>query len=88
MKSYIAELMDEEILSHLHGVETNEEFIQRICTLCLDEIESTKGFSPRGYGADVIEEIELEVAEVFRMKTYGFFNLQDYRKKHLKKRIG
>lgn len=87
MKSYIAELIDEEILSSLHRQETNDEFIQRIVSLCLDEIESTKGFSPRGYGADVIAEIELEVTEVFRMKTYGYFNLHDYRQKHLKKLI-
>lgn len=87
-KSYIAELMDEEIFSHLHQNETNEEFIQRICELCLDEIESTKGFSPSGYGADVISELEMEVTEVFRVKTYGFYNLQEYRKSHLKRRIG
>lgn len=87
MKSCIAELIDEEILSHLHQHETNAQFIERICQLCLDEIESSKGFSPRGFGADVIDEIELEVTEVFRMKTYGYFNLQDYRQKHLKKRI-
>lgn len=86
-KSYIAELIDEEISSHLYLNETNEEFIDRICQLYLDEIESRKGFSPRGYGVDVIQEIELEVTEVFRMKTYGYYNLQDYRKKQLKKRI-
>ncbi len=87
-KSYIAELIDEEISSHLHFHETNEEFIDRICQLYLDELENLKGFSPKGYGLDVIQEIELEVTEVFRMKTYGYYNLQDYRQKQLKKRIG
>lgn len=88
MKSCIAELIDEEILSHLHQHETNDEFIERICGLCLDEIYSNKGFAPKGYGADVIEEIELQVTEVFRMKTYGYYNIQEYRQIHLKKRIG
>jgi hypothetical protein len=88
MKSCIAELIDEEILSHLHRHETNEQFIERICLLCIDEIQSNKGFAPKGFGADVVDEIELEVTEVFRMKTYGYFNLQDYRQKHLRKRIG
>ena len=88
MKSCIADLIDEEILSQLHAHETNEEFIQRICHLCLDEIESHLGYAPKGYGADVIDEIELAVIEVFRMKTYGYYDLQDYRQKHLKKRIG
>jgi hypothetical protein len=88
MKSCIAELIDEEILSHLHQHETNEQFIDRICQLCIDEIHHNKGFAPKGFGADVVDEIELEVTEVFRMKTYGYYNLQDYRQKHLKKRIG
>jgi hypothetical protein len=88
MKSCIAELIDEEILSHLHQHETNEQFIERICRLCIDEIYNNKGFAPKGFGADVVDEIELEVVEVFRMKTYGYYNLQDYRQKQLKKRIG
>ena len=86
-KSLIAELIDEEILSHLHRHETNDEFIQRICELCLDEIERSRGYSPQGFGADVISELEMEVTEVFRMKTYGYYNLQDYRNSQLKKRI-
>jgi hypothetical protein len=86
-KSLIAELIDEEILSHLHLHETNDEFIQRICELCIDELERNRKYSPRGFGADVISEIEMEVTEVFRMKTYGYYNLQDYRNSQLRKRI-
>jgi len=81
MKSWIADLVDEELLSQQHLTETNQEFIERVCALCLDEIESNKGYAPTGFGLDVIEEIELEVTEVFRMKTYGHLSLQDYRKK-------
>lgn len=87
MKTNIAELIDEELLSDLYLNETNEQFIARICDLCLDEIEQNKGFAPSGFGKDVVEEIELEVTEIFRMKTYGYYNLLDYRKSQLKKRI-
>ena len=87
MKSCIAELIDEEILSHLYQHETNEQFIERICRLCIDEIQNNKGFAPNGFGADVVDEIEMEVTEVFRVKTYGYFNIQDYRQQQLKKRI-
>lgn len=87
MKSWIAEIVDEELLSDLYMHETSKEFIERVCSICLDEIESKKGYSPKGFGYDVIEEIELEVIEVFRVKTYGFYNLQEFRQKNLKKRI-
>ncbi len=88
MKTWIADLIDEELLSPTISHETNAEFIDRICSLCLDEIEIKKGYSPQGFGASVIEEIEAEVTEVFRMKTYGFYNLSMYRQHHLKRRVG
>ncbi len=88
IKSCVVELIDEEILSHLYPHETNEQFIERICELCLDEIEAKKGFSPMGFGIDVVDEIELEATEVFQAKTYGHYNLAEYRKHHLKKRLG
>lgn len=87
MKSWIAELVDEELMSQMYLHETNNEFIARVCTLCLDEIESRRGYAPAGYGADVIEEIENQVTEVFRVKIYGFYNLQEYRKHQLKKQM-
>ncbi len=87
MKSWIAEIVDEELLSDLYMHETGKEFIERVCTICLDKIETQKGYTPNGYGYDVIEEIEQQVIEVFRVKTYGYYNLRDFRQKHLKKRI-
>ena len=87
MKTLISHLIEEELLpSHL-VIETNIEFIQRICAMCLDELELNKAYSPIGFGEDVVNEIELAVAEVFTMKTYGFYNLNTYRKEQLKKRV-
>lgn len=88
MKSWIADLVDEELLSNQFSSETNQEFIARVCSICLDEIENNKGYAPTGFGDDVIEEIEQEVIEVFRIKTYGFYSLKDYRKHQMKKRVG
>ncbi len=87
MKTWIAALIEEELLSPTISHETNAEFIDRVCGLCLDEIEMRKGFSPISFGASVVEEIEEEVTEVFRIKTYGFYNLSMYRQYHLKKRV-
>ncbi len=87
MKTLISQLIDEEILAQNISNETSFEFIQRICSLCLDEIETQKGYSPLGFGDDVVDEIEQEVTELFRIKTYGFYNLAEYRKFNLKKRV-
>ncbi|MBY0555333.1 hypothetical protein K2P97_12445 [bacterium] len=87
MKSWIADIVDEELLSQMYLHESNSDFIERVCSLCLDEIESRRGYAPAGYGADVIEEIENQVTEIFRVKIYGFYNLQEYRKHQLKKQF-
>ena len=83
----IVEIMEEELLPpHITG-ESNFEFIQRVCALCLDELENSKAFSPMGFGEDVVNEIELMVIEVFKVKTYGYYNLNAYRQANLKKRV-
>lgn len=87
MKTLIAAIIDEELLQQCLADETNFEFIQRVCGLCLDELELGKGFSPLGFGEDVVNEIELAVTEVFKMKTYGFYNLSAFRNAQLKKRV-
>jgi len=87
MKTWIAEIVDEELFSQLYLNETDTAFIERVCGICLTEIESAKGYTPAGFGADVISEIERQVVEVFRIRTYGHFNLQAYRKNQLKKRV-
>jgi len=79
--------MEEELLPPNLTNESNFEFIQRICALCLDELEASKAFSPMGFGEDVINEIELAVTEIFKMKTYGHYNLAAYRQAQLKKRV-
>lgn len=87
MKSLIVEIIEEELLPPNIVRESNSEFIQRVCALCLGELEVARAFSPLGFGEDVANEIELAVTEVFRMKTYGFYDVNDYRQAQLKKRI-
>jgi len=87
MKTWIAEIVDEELFSQMYLNETDSDFINRVCEICLTEIESAKGYTPAGFGADVISEIERQVIEVFKIKTYGHYNLQAYRKNQIKKRV-
>lgn len=88
MKSWIADIVEEELLSQLYIHETNADFIERVCGICLTEIENAKGYSPAGFGADVMSEVEHQVTEVFRIKTYGHYDLRAYRTSQLKKRVG
>jgi len=85
MKTWIADIIDEELLPQRKTNESNAEFIQRICSICLIELENEKRFSPMGFGESVIDEIEEEVKEVFRIKTYGHYNIESYRLSLLKK---
>ncbi len=87
MKTWIADIVDEELFSQFRLHETDNDFIERVCGICLTEIESAKGYSPAGFGADVMSEIESQIIEVLRVKTYGHYNLQAYRKSQLKKRV-
>lgn len=87
MKTWIADIVDEELYSQLYFHESNDEFIDRVCEICITEIENAKGYSPAGYGAEVLEEIERQIVEVFKIKTYGYYSLQDYRKNLLIKRV-
>lgn len=88
MKTWIADIVDEELFSQLYLHESNDEFVERVCGICITEIEGAKGYSPAGFGAEVLSEIERQVVEVFKIKTYGYYNLQDYRKSQLRMRIG
>lgn len=42
----------------------------------------TKGNIPFHLTEIMMKEIEAEVLEIYRKKTYGFLTLQDYRQKH------
>lgn len=84
MKYLIAHLIDEEIMSTTNLGESNQDFIDRICDLILQEIAEMKAYAPAGFGYEVVDEIEQEVTEIFRKKTYGHYNLTSYRLSILK----
>lgn len=90
MKSMIANLIDEEIFNSHYLSESDADFIKRICNQISEEITYLKKFSPTEYNDEILEEIEDQVLEVFKTKTYGHLNLQHYRKVHRPKakRVG
>ena len=82
MKSMIANLIDEEIFNSHYIAESDADFMQRICNHIYQEMSFLKKLAPSEYNQEIIEEIEDQVLEVFKIKTYGYLNLQHYRKVH------
>lgn len=67
---------------HLHDsdcqIESTKELIQKVVGTYL-LILSRAGNIPQGHLQDVIEDLEAEVLDMYRKKTYGSYNLKDYR---------
>lgn len=74
---------------HLHDpdcqIESAKELIQKVVGTYL-LILSRAGNIPGGHLQDVIEDLEAEVLEMYRKKTYGAYNLKDYRD-NIKKKL-
>lgn len=75
---------------HLHDPDCNidsaKELIQKIVGTYLLFI-SRSGNIPDGHLQDVIEDLEAEVLEMYRKKTYGYYNLKEYRESLKKKSV-
>lgn len=82
MKSMIANLIDEEIFNSHFILESDAEFIQRICKHIFHEVSYLRKLGPSEHHQEILEEIEDQVLEVYKIKTYGYLNLQHYRKIH------
>lgn len=57
---------------------SSKEFIQKVVRTYLIFL-SGAGTIPQMHLEDVVEDLEAEVLEMFRKKTYGYFNLKEYR---------
>ncbi|MBX2988928.1 MAG: DNA-dependent DNA polymerase [Bdellovibrionaceae bacterium] len=60
------------------GDETAQQLIQRVALAYALEI-GEMGIIPDQFRNDVMVDLEAEVLEMYRKKTYGFFSLQEYR---------
>lgn len=85
MKLMIATLIDEEVLNTHFFAETEKEFISRICLHISQEFGYIKRYASSEYFTEICEEIEDQVLEVYRIKTYGHTNLQSYKSTKIKK---
>lgn len=80
MKLLIAQIIDEEIQNSLYQTENTTEFIGRIHHQLMEEFNHLQTYAPLDISSEIREEIIFAVTEVFRAKTYGFYDLQSYKK--------
>lgn len=59
--------------------ESSQDFINKVTHLYSLQVLST-GHIPQVFVEDVLHEVQTEVLEVFRKKTYGFLTLEEYRR--------
>jgi hypothetical protein len=82
MKSTIAHIIDEEIFNTHYPLETDAEFLTRVTEQIFNEMKYLNKLAPSIYNNEIKEEIEDQIFEVFKIKTYGYLSLQHYRKVH------
>ncbi len=63
--------------------ETSDEFLTRVVADYLERL-SQKGQVPREHREVIESDLKEEVLEMLRKKTYGHFNLSDFRRAHLR----
>lgn len=85
--TWIAEIVEEELTCLDFLNETHEDFVIRVCAQVLHELERYSRFAPHGLGEHVLEELEYAIDEMVRMRTYGFYNLAEYRQFIFRKRM-
>ncbi len=80
MKLLIAQIIEEEIQNSLFPAETAVEFIERVHRQLMEEFNHLQNYAPLEISGEIKEEIISAVTEVYRMKTYGFYDLPSYKR--------
>ena len=80
MKLLIAQIIEEEIQNSLYAMESSAEFIARVHHQLMEEFNHLQNYAPLEISGEIKEEIITAVTEVFRAKTYGYYDLQSYKR--------
>lgn len=85
MKKMLLQIIEEEIKSTHNLSESADQFVERVTQLFVEEFQHLKMYAPLGLDVEVIEEVQQEVLDLYRIKTYGYYSLQSYRLSLLQK---
>lgn len=84
MNSFISNLIDEELYSTHFLFETTQEFIERLTNVVMVEFKVYRKYVNSTEQINLAEElrleISLEVLRLLRIKTYGYYDLQSFRR--------
>ena len=89
MNSFISNLIDEELYSTHFLFETTQEFIERMTTVVMQEFKIHHTYVNNVEQVNLAEELRLEISldvlRLLRIKTYGYYDLQSFRRSILLK---
>lgn len=75
----LIQIIEEEIKATHNLSETADQFVERVTQLFVEEFQHLKMYAPLGLDVEVIEEVQQEALDLYRIKTYGHYSLQSYR---------
>ena len=84
MNSFISNLLDEELYSTHFLFETTQDFIERITVVVMQEFKIHRTYVNSTEQLNLAEELRLEISldilRLLRIKTYGYYDLQSFRR--------
>jgi hypothetical protein len=73
------QIFDQHLDDTSCDIDSSKEFIQKVVGTYVFFL-TRKGNIPLDQLEGIVEDLHCEVLEMFRKKTYGFYDLKDYRK--------
>lgn len=88
MNSFISNLIDEELYSTYFLFESTQEFIERLTNIVMQEFKIHHTYVNTVEQVNLAEELRLEISldvlRYLRIKTYGHYDLQSFRRQLIK----
>jgi hypothetical protein len=82
MPDLLYNIFEHHLFNALVEDETADEFLGRVVKEYLGRLTAADGMIPRDHIESVETDLREEVLEMLRKKTYGHFNLAEFRKAH------
>ena len=79
MMNTLVKLIETQLRETNDMKESVPDFVRKIVDLHLLQL-SNHGHIPLDFVEEVVSEVESEVIEIYRKKTYGFLSLEEYRR--------
>lgn len=78
-KDNLFKLIDTQLKEATNTRETTNDFVRKIVNIYVLQLLN-QGNIPMEFQEEVMADVEAEVIEIYRKKTYGFLTLEEYRR--------